>query len=425
VIKDVFDLEGIDCITANNGARALEIIERNEVDIVISDIKMPGMSGLELLKKVKAGRPETFVIMITGYGSIKDAIQSIKYGAFHYIIKPLVMDDFIVQIREITEQIKNGKTASHAHIDFLIKNKNIIGNSPRIKSIRELIKLVSAADLPVLISGESGAGKEMAAFSIHQSGARQAGEFYTVNCAAFADTILETELFGSDKKPEKGIICRAQGGTLYLDEIANSSAVVQARLVELLETGKLKTGGTTVPVNVRLIASTSVDLRQLVTNGQFNKELYYLLGIIHIQIPALREIKKDIPVLATFFAGEFAARFGLGEIGISNEALAKLQNYYWPGNVRELLNVIRTAVSGCEEKEIQIFDLPSRLTEPAEKESVKQAAPPKSLLMDDVEREHILMVLNMANGNKSLAADMMGIHRDTLLRKLKKYNVDE
>ncbi len=426
VIKDVFDLEGIACITANNGARALELLDRNDVDIVISDIKMPGMSGLELLKKVKAISPETFVIMMTGYGSIRDAIQSIKHGAFHYIIKPIVMDDFIAQIKEIIEQIKNGKTASHAHIDYLLKNKQIIGESSRIKSIRELIKLVSTANLPALISGESGTGKEMAAFSIHQNSPRQSHDFCTIHCASFADDALENKIFGRDKEPGKSIIAHAEGGTIYLDEISNCNTAVQNRLLELLETGNIKiTGSATHPVNVRIIASTSVDLHQMAINGQFNPTLYYLLSIIHLQMPALREIKKDIPLLATFFAGEFAARFGLGDISISNEALARLQSYYWPGNVRELLNLVRTAVSVCEEKEIQIFDLPSRLSEPDEKQTVKEIAKPKTLLMDEVEKEHILRVLKMANGNKSQAADIMGIHRDTLLRKLKKYKVDE
>jgi len=425
VIKDVFELEGIDCITANSGSKALELFDRYDVDIVISDIKMPGLSGLELLKHIKSKRPETFVIMLTGYGSIKDAIESIKHGAYHYVIKPIIMEDFIIQIKEIREKIQHGNMSNLSHMDYLLKNKKIIGQSKVIQNISEYINLISSSDLPVLIYGESGTGKELAAYTIHNLSKRQDHEFVAVNCASYFETTLENEIFGSKASGKKNIIEKAQNGTLYLDEIGNTKPSVQLKLLEIFNSGVLNNSDSTKQqVDVRFITSTSYDLKTLVASDDFNSELFQALNVVNLHMPALREIKSDIPVFTTFYINEFASRFDLGKIKISDEAMSMLQNYHWPGNIRELLNIIRTAVSVCENNEIQIYDLPSRLSEEAVQDDSKSAETPKNLLLADIEQEHIMNVLKTANGNKSMAAQMLGIHRDTLLRKLKKYGVD-
>jgi len=426
VIKDVLDLEGIECITANNGSQALELFDRHEVDIVISDIKMPGLSGMALLKHIKSKRPETFVIMLTGYGSIRNAIESIKYGAFHYIIKPIVMEDFLVQIKEIMERIQNGNISNHSHMEYILKNQKIIGQSNIIQNISEYINLISKSNLPVLIYGESGAGKELAAYTIHNSSPRKNHEFIAVNCASYFETMLENELFGNKTDTKKNVIEKAKGGTLYLDEIGNIKQSLQLKLLDILNTGEIKMPGSASlqKIDIRFITSTSYDLRELVTRNEFNAELFQSLNVVNLHMPALREIKSDIPVLTTFFVNEFAAKFGLEKIKITDQAMSLLQDYHWPGNIRELLNIIRTAVAVCEHNEIQIYDLPSRLSEEKARDVLKKDESPKTLLLADIEQEHILNILKAANGNKSLAAQMLGIHRDTLLRKLKKYGVD-
>ncbi len=425
VIKDVFELEGIECITANNGSKALELFDRYDIDIVISDIKMPGLSGLNLLKHIKTKRPETFVIMLTGYGSIKDAIESIKQGAYHYVIKPIIMEDFLAQIKEITKKIKSGNFSSHSYMDYLLTNEKIIGKSKIIQNIYEYINLLSKTDLPVLIYGESGTGKELAAYTVHNLSKRHEHEFIYINCASWFETTLENELFGSKPNGKKNTIEKAQNGTLYLDEIGNMKPTVQSKLLEILNSGVLKTSDSPAQkINIRFIAATSCDLKELVSRNEFNSELYHALNVVNLHMPVLHEIKSDIPVFTTFYINEFASRFGLGKIKISDEAMSMLQNYNWPGNIRELLNIIRTAVSVCENNEIQIYDIPSQLAEESVQEAPKATESPRTLLLADIEQEHILNVLKTANGNKSMAAQMLGIHRDTLLRKLKKYGVD-
>ncbi len=425
VISDVFELEGIECITANSGEKALEIFELNDIDIVVTDIKMPGVSGLDLLKEVKARKPETVVIMMTGYGSIGNAIESIKQGAYQYIIKPIVMDDFLAQIRDIMNQIQNGKPTNVYKPDSSYFNNNLKGTAFRIQNINKIIDLVSKSDLPLLITGESGTGKELAALQIHKSGNRANQNFVTLNCTTCKDVHLENDLFGSKTGSKPSEIEKANGGTFYLEEIGNLKSSLQTKLLEVIKTGEIKYAGNPDPVkvDVRFIASTSHNLEQEVEEGVFDAELFHVFNSITLRMPALREITNDIPVLAQHFANEYNSKSNK-KIKINKETLATLQNYSWPGNVRELINVIRSAVSICESNEIMKFDLPAHLTNGKVKEKPGKKEKRSSLLLADVEQDHIMGVLDMAKGNKSMAATMLGIHRDTLLRKLKKYGVD-
>ncbi len=435
-IKDVFDLEGIGCMTANNGARALEYFDRQEIDIVITDVKMPGIAGIDLLKRIKKRSPKTYVLMLTGYGSIEDAVESIKLGAYQYIMKPVIMDDLLGQIKDILARINAERSHSPLQeiAEILPTGKTILGKSLRIRNVAQLISKIANTDLPVLVLGESGTGKELAATAIHFASDRVNKPFVAINCAAFPDTLLDSELFGyekgafTDAKTSKaGRIEEADGGTLFLDEIGDMKPSMQAKLLRVLEEQEFQRLGSnqSIKVDIRFISATNLDLRQALENGSFRVDLYFRLNAVTLMMPPLREIPEDIPLLANHFSKQFAARFNRNITQITDEAINALKSYHWPGNVRELANAIRRAVALCDGDQIRAYDLPPHIStaEPIthkETLSIKE----KSLLLSDIERDHILRVLDMAEGNKSLAANILGIHRDTLLRKLKKYGLN-
>jgi DNA-binding NtrC family response regulator len=435
-IKDVFDLEGIECLTANNAAKAIEYFDRYEIDIVITDVKMPGLTGIDLLKRVKKRRPSTYVLMLTGYGSIEDAVESIKLGAYQYIMKPVIMDDLLAQIKEIMTRLTAEANQSPLHeiAELLPSGKTILGKSLRLRNVAQLISKIANTDLPVLILGESGTGKELAATAIHFASDRVNKRFVAINCAAFPDTLLESELFGYEKGAftdarvsKAGRVEEANGGTLFLDEIGDMKPTMQAKLLRVLEEQEFQRLGSnqSKKVDIRIISATNQDLRQGLETGAFRVDLYFRLNAVSLAMPPLREIPEDIPLLANHFAQQFSSRFGRSSTQITDDALLALQKYHWPGNVRELANAIRRAVALCDGEQIRTYDLPPHI-------SLSEPLPPKeaflikekSLLLSEVEREHILRILEIAEGNKSLAANMLGIHRDTLLRKLKKYGLN-
>lgn len=435
VISDVFALEGIDCITANNGQRGLEFFDRLEIDIVITDVRMPGLTGIEILHQVKKRNPDTIVIMLTGYGSIEEAVKAMKLGAYQYILKPVIVEDLIEQIKEILERLDSAK--NHSPLNHLAStipdNKQILGSSPRIQNVAKLISKIAGTDLPVLILGESGTGKELAATAIHHSSDRALKKFIAINCAAFPDTLLESELFGYEKgaftdarTSKPGKIEEADSGTLFLDEIGDMKPAMQAKLLRVLEEQEFQRLGSnkSQKVDIRIISATNRDLRQAIVEGEFRPDLFYRLNAVNIIMPPLREISEDIPLLANNFAKQFAIRLNRKVTQISNEAITTLIQYKWPGNVRELANALRRAVALSDGPQINVYDLPPHITDVAQSADDVQQIKKKSLVLADIEREHILAVLEVAKGNKSLAANMLGIHRDTLLRKLKKYGIN-
>lgn len=434
-LKDVLDLENIDCTTASSGAKAVELFSHDEFDVVITDVRMPGVSGIDLLRQVKRLRPDTQVIMLTGYGSINDAVASIKMGAFQYILKPVIMDDLLNLLRDVAKNISR-TTASSPLVDLkepLPSGKTILGRSIRLQNVAKLISKIASTDLPVLILGESGTGKELAATAIHHTSDRAGKPFVAINCAAFPDTLLESELFGYEKgaftdarTSKAGRIEEADGGTLFLDEIGDMKLAMQSKLLRVLEEHEFQRLGSNKSrqVNIRLISATNRDLRQAIGEKAFRADLYYRLNAVSIDMPPLREIPEDIPLLANHFARDFAARFSRETISVDEEALAALQRYPWPGNVRELANAIRRAVALSEGHTIRLYDLPPHINQEIPPTIQVEPEPAGLLLLDEVEKEHILKVLAMTDGNKSEAAQILGIHRDTLLRKLKKYGVD-
>jgi DNA-binding NtrC family response regulator len=434
-LKDVLELERLDCTTASSGLKALELFSHDDFDIVITDVRMPGVSGIDLLKQIKRLRPETNVIMLTGFGSINDAVASIKMGAYQYILKPVIMDDLLNLIRDITTQIDRSAGSSPL-LDLkepLPSGKTILGRSIRLQNVAKLISKIACTDLPVLILGESGTGKELAATAIHHTSDRAGKPFVAINCAAFPDTLLESELFGYEKgaftdarASKAGRIEEADGGTLFLDEIGDMKPAMQAKLLRVLEEQEFQRLGSNKSrrVDIRLISATNRDLRQAISEKGFRADLYYRLNAVSIAMPPLREIPEDIPLLANHFARDFAARFSRDSITVEEEAIAALQRYHWPGNVRELANAIRRAVALSEGLSIRIYDLPPHIIQEVTPSIEIEPSPSGTLLLDEVEKEHILKVLDMTEGNRSEAAQILGIHRDTLLRKLKKYGVE-
>ena len=430
-VKDVFDIEGYHCLTANNANRAMELYLNADIDIVITDVKMPGKSGIDLLAEIKKYRPSAYVLMLTGHGSINDAVESVKLGAYQYILKPVIMEDLLSQIREIIDKMNSEPTP--VLNKKLPAGKRIIGTSPRLKNIADLISKISNTDLPVLILGESGTGKELAATAIHYASARNKEKFIAINCAAFPDTLLESELFGYEKgaftdarTSKPGKIEEADRGTLFLDEIGDMKPAMQAKLLRVLEEQEFQRLGSNKSrkVDIRIISATNQDLFQGIKNGSFRPDLFYRLNAVNLTMPPLREITEDIPILANHFVREFSSQSNKPAVKIPDDVMMALTRYHWPGNVRELANAVRRAVALCDGNSLRVYDLPAHITD---RETIQTQVLPKKqklMLLEDVEKEHILTVLEMAEGNKSLAAKLLGIHRDTLLRKLKKFKMD-
>jgi transcriptional regulator with PAS, ATPase and Fis domain len=342
------------------------------------------------------------------------------------------MDDLLAQVKELLQKIDERTTATPLQKlkNSLPAGKVIMGKSVRLQNVAKLINKIANTDLPVLILGESGTGKELAATALHYSSERNGQAFVAINCAAFPDTLLESELFGYEKgaftdarTSKAGKIEEADGGTLFLDEIGDMKPAMQAKLLRVLEEQQFQRLGSNkyYKIDIRIISATNRDLHQAIEDGLFRADLYYRLNAVSLNMPPLREIPEDIPLLADYFAKEFAARFKRKIEGLGSDAVEALQSYYWPGNVRELANAIRRSVALAEGKEIQLFDLPPYIANAQYETPAAKPGKPQKLLLADIEKEHILAVIDMVHGNKSEAAQILGIHRDTLLRKLKKY----
>ena len=435
-VKDVFDLEGIDCLTANSGTTALDIFDRNDIDIVVTDIRMPNMNGIDLLKKIKERKPLTHVLMLTGYGSIEDAVESIKLGAYNYVLKPINVADLLADVKDILNMIEGGedKTETTPGFHELPEGKQILGRSDRIKNVKQLIQKIAKTDLSVLIQGESGTGKELAAMAIHYSSDRAMNPFVSINCAALPETLLESELFGYEKgaftdakKTKKGKVELAHTGTLFLDEIGDMSAPMQAKLLRVLEARELDRLGSdrSLKVDIRLLSATNRDLRAAMERGEFRSDLFYRLNTVNIVMPSLREIPDDILSLANYFIKEYATRLNRTIPKLTDESKDILTRYHWPGNVRELGNAMRRAVALCDGILIYKIDLPEHLVnfEISEVSLTRKDRDEELLPLVEIEKRHILKVLEKVNGNRSRAASLLGIHRDTLLRKLKQYGL--
>ncbi|MBM4176872.1 MAG: sigma-54-dependent Fis family transcriptional regulator [Ignavibacteria bacterium] len=423
-LKHWFEEDGYKVDVSEDAFNVLEMLQPDKWDIMLVDIKMPKMSGLELLEKVKVVDPECVVIIITAYASVPTAVQALKNGAFDYVTKPIDPDELSHLIEKAIKHknLKRENIALKSRIDEMLHLEDLVGESPEMKKVFELIQIVAPQDTTVMIRGESGTGKELIARAIHINSTRKYYPIIPVNCGAFAESLLESELFGHEKGAftgaqykRKGKIEMADGGTLFLDEVGSLSPKMQVELLRVIESKQFhRVGGNElVKVNFRLISATNEPLEKLVEEGNFREDLYYRLNVFAIYVPPLRERRSDIPVLAKFFINKFSRLMNKPIKDISKDAMEILLNYNWSGNVRELENAIERAMVVGTFSEIQADNLPFKI------ENTKGM----SDSLSELERLHIKKVLFKHDWNVTRAAAALEIDRVTLYNKIKKYEL--
>jgi two-component system, NtrC family, response regulator AtoC len=411
-----------------NGKEAIERLKKENYHLVISDIRMPGLNGWELLKFAQQTSPYTDVIMMTAFGSVDDAIDSLKKGAADYILKPFNMDDLIIRVSRILEMQTIKARCSSLEESCRELHPDLIGSSRAMEQIHDLINQVAPSDSTVLILGESGTGKELVASAIHQQSDRANKPFVRINCAAIPEGLMESELFGHEKGAFTGAHARkpgkfelADGGTMLLDEIGELPLSLQAKLLRVLQESTYeRVGGTgTISIDVRIICATSKDMGKAIENGNFRQDLFYRLNVIPIHLPPLRERKEDIPALTKHFLHKFSVKRGIA-MEISPEAMQYLIDYSYPGNVRELKNIIERVSVLARDQVITPADLPADFVDSGLKDT-ESSALNLSAAMALAEKDCILRALRQTQGKRAKAAELLGISRKNLWEKLKQH----
>ncbi len=432
LLEEVLSKEGYQVDRALNGREAIEKGEHGSYDVVLTDIRMVGLDGMEVLKAYRQRNPGTTIIMMTAFGSIETAIQAIKEGAYDYVSKPFKLDEIKLTIRRALEQKRLLQENIFYRQELLQKYKleNIVGRSPQMLQVYKTIARVAESRSTVLITGESGTGKELIARAIHFNSPRASRPFVAVDCGSLAETLLESELFGHVRGAftgaitgKKGLFEEADSGTCFLDEVGDISLSMQAKLLRVLQEHEIKrVGGTeTIKVDVRVVAATNKDLEQLVAEQKFREDLFYRMNVVAIHIPPLRERVEDIPLLAEHFLRKYTAENGKPIPRLSPGAVDLLAGYRWPGNVRELENVIERTVTLSRNNLILPEDLPRRIRVESPKVSV--ASLPSSISLSELERRYIQKVLEDTGGNKKKTAEILGIDRRTLYRMAARYGI--
>jgi len=427
-LRDWLTDAGYQVFTAENEPQAMEIIQREGLRIVITDLVMPGTDGIELTKRAKEISPDIEVIITTAYGSIPTAITAIREGAYDYIEKPFCPERAELLIEKLVERqgLIEENISLHRRLEERYRFENIIARSPRMQQVVEVIKIVAKSNASVLITGETGTGKELVAQAIHSQSHRHGKPFVAVSCAALPETLLESELFGHEKGAFTGAYAQKKGkfeianrGTLFLDEIGEMSANIQVHLLRVLEGREFTRVGGNEPikVDVRIISATNRNIKEAVAEGQFREDLYYRLNVVNIELPSLRERKEDIPLLVQHFLKKFAQENNKEITGFSPGATDFLLRYDWPGNVRELENAIERAVILAKSRLIKINDLPQHRL-------VAACAISREKDLKEVEKNHIVNVLAETGGNYAEAARVLGISRMTLYNKAKAYGLN-
>jgi two-component system response regulator HydG len=413
---------------------AIDILQNSDVDLLITDIRMPGRDGMQLVKYVKANFPDIPVLVITGFPSVSGAVEAVKSGAMDYLSKPFTAKELKSAVEKTLRQryghsaIPGKKQETGSETQYF---HGIIGQSAETQALIDLIQRVKDTKVTTLVEGESGTGKELVARAIHYSGRYQHGPFVAVNCGAIPENLLESELFGFVKgaftgadATRPGFFQSAEGGTIFLDEIGNASPAVQTRLLRVIQEKEVKMIGAnqTQKVDVRIIAATNSDLHALSKSGKFREDLYYRLHVIAIRTPPLRERREDIPLLLHHFLDKFAEEFDRPRPTVSEDAMQLLQQHSWPGNIRELENIAQRALI-LSDGHIHLKHFPAylRQTDLSQEETAEEGLLP----LEEVERRHIQKVLDAVGGNKSKAARILGINRKTLRMKLQKYQSEE
>lgn len=429
-------------LVAESAEAALQILAQEPaVDVMLSDLRMPGANGLSLLKQVQAQYPAVTCILLTAYGTVADAVEAMKQGAYDFLMKPINLDHLdlllarAIHSRELEQKVEALETQLNAKYGM----DNIIGESPEMQVVFETVRQAAPTQASVLIQGASGTGKELVARAIHRLSTRSKGPYIAMNCSAFSPTLLESELFGHEKgaftgavSQRKGRFEMADGGTLFLDEVSEIDPALQSKLLRVLETREFERvgGERSIQVDIRLIAATNRNLKDYALQGHFREDLFYRLNVVDILLPSLSQRTGDIPLLAAHFLKEFCEKNGKQVEGFSSEALELLERYTWPGNVRELRNTIEKMVVLSRHPRMQESDVPLAIRQSVGTPSVTVTAPGLVSALDqgslaDVERNKILAVLSKNRGHRSLAAEELGISRRTLYRKLKEYGVQE
>jgi len=429
--KGLSQLGGFSVEVAQNGIEAIERIENDVFDLVLTDMKMPGMDGLELLKTIKETRPEMMVILMTAYGSIETAVEAMKLGANDYITKPVDLNELCIHISKVQKEnlLLRENRLLRTEVRKKFEFKNIIGKSKKMQEVFSLIEKVAPSSSTVIIYGGSGTGKELVAKAIHYNSARADKPFIPFNCGAIPETLVESELFGHTKgaftgavQAKRGLFEEANGGTLFLDEISTILPSVQVKLLRVLQEKEVMKVGSTerIKIDVRMIAATNEDLEANVKKGKFREDLFYRLHVFPIFLPALKDKKEDIPLLTYYFLDLYTKENQKQIKGISKEAMELLLEYHWPGNVRELENVIERAVVMADQDYLTPKDFPKNLKEGAPDLVRREAMDRKSL--DEVKAEYIAEVLKETAGNKRVAAEILKVNPRTLYRFIKKTN---
>ena len=432
-LEVVLTKQGFETRWTTSAAEALDIIGSAESDVILTDLNMRGMNGLELCERIVANRPDVPVVVITAFGSLQTAIAAIRVGAYDFLTKPPEIDAVVValeravQHRRLREEVRQLRRVVEESSRF----GNLLGTSAAMKAVYDLLDRIVDSTASVLITGESGTGKEVAARALHERGPRRNGPFVAINCSAMPETLLESELFGhvrgaftDARSARTGLCVQANGGTLLLDEIGDMPLTLQPKLLRALQERTVRPvgGDEEIPFDVRVVATTNRDLRSLIEEGRFREDLYFRINVIHVEMPPLRARGGDALLLAQHFVDLQAARAGKRVTGISSAAAEKLQAYRWPGNVRELQNCIERAIALTRFEELAVDDLPE--TTRAYKSShvlVASDDPSELVPLEEVERRYILRVMEAVGGNKTLGSQVLGITRKTLYRKLEQY----
>ncbi len=425
-LQKVLTKEGFEVRTAGNGRQALEVLRKQPVRVMITDLRMPGMTGDDLLKAAKAITPEVEVIVMTAYGTVENAVEAMKLGAYDFVSKPLKRATVVAAVRKAMD--KHVLVAENRELKAqlaAVTKRGIVGNSQVMRATLEMARLAANSSATVLLLGESGTGKELLARYIHEHSPRVREGFVATNCAALPESILESELFGHEKgaftgavRARSGRFQEADHGTLFLDEIGEIPRSVQVKLLRALQEGEIEpVGGRTTAVDFRLVCATNRDLTQEVKEGRFREDLFYRINVVPIRIPPLRDRLEDVPLLADHFLRMYAARHGKPVDGISDGAAELMGRYGWPGNVRELENAIERAVVLARSNRVEVDDLPPELRDPQAGHG-RQLTFTVGTPLEEVERRMLMETLKFTRGDKRLAADLLGIATRTIYRKL-------
>ena len=425
-LQKVLEKEGHHVLTARQGREALEVLRRQPVHVMITDLRMPGMGGTDLLKAAKALTPEVEVIVMTAYGTIENAVEAMKRGAYDFVSKPVKRANVVSTVRKALD--KAALVAENRDLRAQLAaatNREIVGNSQIMRATLEMARQVANSSATVLLLGESGTGKELMARYIHVHSPRASRGFVPVNCAALPESILESELFGHERgaftgaiRNREGRFLQAHGGTLFMDEVAEVSAPVQVKLLRALQEGEIEpVGGRTVKVDFRLVCATNRDLTEEVKAGHFREDLFYRINVVPIRLPSLRDRAEDIPLLANHFLRGYASRHEKGPRIFTERAMQVMTNYGWPGNVRELENAVERAVVLSRSDVVDVEDLPAELRDP-QAANGRQVTFTVGTPLQEVEQRMMLETLKFTRGDKRLAADLLGIATRTIYRKL-------